>query len=80
MLVARAQNLVTRSLCSYWQTVRWTDIRVDKHFLDNTDYCIKSLTLLGKADSNVLRTNANMNTCPRRIMLRCPYIYIYIVV
>ena len=70
MLVATVQNLVTRSLYSYGQTVRRTDIQEDKPFLDYTDYCIKSPTLLGNADSNVLWTNTNMNTCPRRIMLR----------
>jgi hypothetical protein len=73
MLVATVQNLVTRSLCSYGQTVSRTGIRANKQFLDYTDYCIKSPTLLGNADSNVLRTNMNMNTCPRRIMLPCPY-------
>jgi hypothetical protein len=73
MLVATVQNLVTQSLCSYWQTVKRTDIQADKQFLEYTDYCIKSPTLLGNADSNVLRINTNMNTCPRRIMLRCPY-------
>ena len=77
MLVATEQNLVTQSLCSYRQTVRRTDIQADKQFLDYTDFCIKSPTLLGNADSNVFRTNTNTNTntCPRRIMLRCPYIY-----
>jgi hypothetical protein len=57
---------------------RRAGIQADKRFLNCIDYCFKSSTLLGNAGSNVLRTNTNMNTCQRRIMLGCLCVYIYI--
>jgi hypothetical protein len=48
MLVATIQNLVTRSLCSYGETVRRTDIQADKQFLDYANYCVKSGTAVAQ--------------------------------
>jgi hypothetical protein len=60
--VATVQNLVTWSMCSYEQRDGRTDNQADKQFLDYSDYCVESPTLLGKDDWSVLWTDTNMNT------------------